>query len=113
MFSWIVLAASITCNILGNFFIKRFSVRVQINNLFDYLDPSFVAGTLLFGVALLLYARALKEIPISLAYPVMVGFSMTALSLLAIFSLGERFGLRDAIGAVLVLSGVALLTRVG
>jgi uncharacterized membrane protein len=37
---------------------------------------------------------------------------MTALSMLAILSLGERFGVRDAIGAVFVVAGVALLARV-
>jgi len=88
MLSWIILATAILCNILGNFFIKRFSIYVKVESVQDYIEPSFIAGMLFFGLGLLLYTRALREIPISLAYPIMVGMSMTALSLLAIFSLG-------------------------
>jgi len=112
MSSWILLATAILCNILGNYFIKRFSIHGEVGNMLGYLKSSFIAGTLFFGLGLLLYTRALKEIPISVAYPVMVGISMMALSLLAIFTLGERFGFRDAVGALLVVAGVALLTRI-
>jgi small multidrug resistance pump len=112
MLGWVIFVAAIVCNILGNYFIKRFSVDGEVQNIWSYLRPSFMFGLLFFGGGLLLYARALKDIPISLAYPIMVGVTMTALSLLAIISLGERVEFRDAIGAGLVLTGVALLSRV-
>lgn len=112
MIGWIILATAIVFNIVGNYSIKRFSISVQIESLFDYLKPSFIGGMLSFGIALLLYARALKDIPITLAYPMMVGVSMVAISMLAIISLGERFELRSAIGAVFVIVGVAMLSRI-
>ena len=111
MQAWAIFAGAILCNILGNFFIKRFSAAVSIEGVLDYLSPGFIAGMCFFGAGLLLYARALKDIPISLAYPIMIGITMTALSLVAVLSFGERFGPRDAIGAVFVLVGVALLSR--
>ncbi len=111
MLSWVTLAAAILCNILGNYFIKRFSINAEVNSVLDYFRSSFIAGTLFFGLGLLLYTRALKELPITLAYPLMIGITMMALSVLAVLSLGERIGFRDAIGAVFVVAGVVLLSR--
>jgi multidrug transporter EmrE-like cation transporter len=61
MFGWVILAIAIVCNILGNYFIKRFSLHAQIGGILDYLRPTLIAGMLFFGVGLLLYARALRK----------------------------------------------------
>jgi small multidrug resistance pump len=111
MFGWLTLATAILFNVLGNFFIKRFSIHADIGGLLGYLRPSFIAGMVFFAFGLLLYTRALKEIPITLAYPIMVGVTLTTVSVLAIFLLGERFAVRDAMGAAFVIAGIALLSH--
>jgi hypothetical protein len=61
MLGWITLGIAILCNILGNYFIKRFSLQVQVESVSDYLETSFIAGMAFFGSRLLLYTRALKR----------------------------------------------------
>jgi multidrug transporter EmrE-like cation transporter len=111
MLGWLTLATAIIFNILGNFFIKKFSLGAEVNDVLDYLRPSFIFGVIFFGTGLLLYTRALKEVPVTIAYPIMVGVTLTALSALAIFVLGERFTPRAALGATLIIAGIVLLSR--
>ena len=111
MVGWLTLATAILFNVLGNYFIKRFSTSADINNVFDYVRPLFISGVFFFGLGLLLYTRALAQLPITLAYPIMVGVTLTTLSMLAIFSLGEQFTPRDALGAAFVIAGIALLSH--
>ncbi len=111
MSGWLILMMAILLNVLGNFFIKRLGIHTKIDDVFGCLRPSFIAGVALFGIWLLLYARALKDMPITLAYPIMVGVTLTFLSMLAIFSLGKRFAARDALGAAFIVAGIALLSH--
>lgn len=111
MYGWLTLAAAIVFNVLGNVFIKRFSLSSEINSSLDYLNLQFLLGAFFFAVGLLLYTRALKEVPLTLAYPVMVGVSLTAISLLAIFWLGEQFTVRVLVGSALVIGGIAVLSQ--
>jgi multidrug transporter EmrE-like cation transporter len=111
MVGWLTLATAILFNVLGNYFIKRFSISADLNNPLNYFRPLFMSGVLFFGVGLLLYTRALAQVPITLAYPIMVGLTLTTLSALAIFSLGEQLTPRDAFGAAFVVAGIALLSH--
>ncbi len=77
----------------------------------SYLSVPFVAGVFLFGLNLLLYAQALKRIPISVAYPVMVSVGYLLILVVSFFAFGERLSLARYGGAVLVLAGVWLLVR--
>ena len=94
-------------NMLGNFFIKWFSVGASNN----YTVRSFILGICCFGINLLLYAKALKTISRAIVYPNMIGMTMNRLTLLGVFAFRERFTARDVLGLVFVVAGVALFSR--
>lgn len=64
------------------------------------------AGVLLFLVEIALYTRALKTLPISVAYP-LSALSYAAVVLSAFLLLGERPDHRRWLGVVLIVLGAA------
>jgi multidrug transporter EmrE-like cation transporter len=112
MTGWLMLACSIALNVAGNLFVKQFSATTEIRSLWNYATAPFVLGISAFGLGVIFYGRALKDIPIVLAYPIQVGACILVIALFAVAMFGERIGLRDALGIMLVVAGIALLSHV-
>ncbi len=64
-----------------------------------------------FGFGLILYALALTGIPLGIAYPVLIGGSVTLVTVLAITWFKERVSMRQGIGIALILVGLVLLNE--
>lgn len=64
----------------------------------------------LFGMNLLLYLAALDKIPLSIAYPVMVGMTFF-ITIGASLFLGEKVSYIHAIGMAMILGGIFLIVR--
>jgi multidrug transporter EmrE-like cation transporter len=111
MTAWLTLAASILFNVAGNLLIKRFSATTDIHSIRDYLSVSFVLGIGAFGMGVIFYGRALKRIPIVLAYPIQVGTCILIIALFAVATFGERLAAQDLIGIGLIVAGIAMLAR--
>ena len=111
MTAWLMLAGSIVFNVAGNLLVKQFSTTAQIRSIWDYAAIPFVLGISAFGVGVMLYGRALKDIPIVMAYPIQVGACVLVISLFAVAVFGERIGAPDALGIALIIAGIALLSR--
>ena len=111
MRAWLMLALSIVFNVAGNLLVKQFSATSEIRGVWDYVALPFVLGIAAFGVGVVFYGRALKDIPIVLAYPIQVGACILVIALFAVALFGERLGATDAIGIALIATGIALLSR--
>ena len=73
--------------------------------------PVFAVG-LMFGAAnTFLFARSIKAIPLSTAYPVFTGASFAVITLAAALAFHERLTPVHLIGIGLVVTGIALVTR--
>jgi multidrug transporter EmrE-like cation transporter len=111
MRAWLMLALSILFNVAGNLLVKQFSVTSEIRGVWDYVALPFVLGIAAFGIGVIFYGRALKDIPIVLAYPIQVGACILVIAAFAVAVFGERIGASDAIGIALIAIGIALLSR--
>jgi multidrug transporter EmrE-like cation transporter len=93
-------------------------------NVAAYLVYKAIAGTVpriwwpMFGVGLLfgaantfLFARSIKAIPLSVAYPVFTGVSFAVITLAAAFAFGERLSPIHLVGIGFVMAGIVLVTR--
>lgn len=109
MIGWLALTCAILFNTAGNFFIKHFSLTAEVQGPLSYLNPWFVLGIAFFGVNVFFYGRALKDIPLVIAYPILIGISVSLVSIFAVFLLKERFGMAHAAGLALVILGVSCL----
>lgn len=73
--------------------------------------PVFAVGLMLGGANTLLFARSIKAIPLSIAYPVFTGVSFAFITLAAAFAFHERLLPAHLLGVGLVASGIFLVTR--
>ena len=112
MTGWLMLAGSIALNAAGNVLVKQASAANEIRGVLDYLALSFLFGIGAFGLGLVLYGRALKDIPVVLAYPIQVGTCVLVVALFAATVLGEKLGLQHLLGMLLIVSGIVVLARV-
>ena len=73
--------------------------------------PMFAVG-LMFGAAnTFLFARSIKAMPLSIAYPVFTGASFAFITLAAALAFHERLLPIHFCGIGLVLAGIVLVTR--
>ncbi len=70
----------------------------------------FLLGAGLNAVALVFYQAALSALPLSRAYPILVGIIMAGGTVIAVLILGDPFSPRVALGVACVFSGIVLLS---
>ncbi|MGQ9651473.1 MAG: DMT family transporter [Phycisphaerae bacterium] len=72
-----------------------------------------VLGLLCFAINVMFYAYALRAtfLPVSMAYPIMVGGGFAIIALVAWWFLGERMSAVQWAGVVMILLGVFLVAR--
>jgi small multidrug resistance pump len=109
MIAWLALLCAILCNAAGNVFIKQSSLTTELQPSLSYLNPWFILGVAFFGINVLLYSWALRAIPLVVAYPILVGVSVSLVAIIAVFFFKERFGVVHAAGTALVMLGVSCL----
>ena len=73
--------------------------------------PKFALGLLLGAANTFLFARSIKAIPLSVAYPVFTGASFAFITLGAALAFHERIAPTHLIGVGFVLAGIILATR--
>ncbi|MCK4303068.1 MAG: cation transporter [Candidatus Eisenbacteria sp.] len=76
-----------------------------------YLTVPFLAGLACFALNVLIYTQALKKLPISVAYPLMVCGGYLIILLVSWFLFQERLPLMRYVGAGLMLTGLWFLVR--
>ncbi len=57
----------------------------------------------------LVYGRALKYLPVSLAYPMLVGCTVAVVSVIALWRFGENLNFWHLVGFTCILGGIGIL----
>ena len=73
--------------------------------------PIFAVGLTLGAANTFLFARSIKAIPLSIAYPVFTGASFAIITLAATLAFHERLSPIHLLGIGFVMTGIALVTR--
>ncbi len=120
----IALVLALTLNAAANLMMKvgsgRFSTsglnaEPGLRSLTATLSQNWVLilGLLCFAVNVVFYAYALRApfLPVSVAYPIMVGGGFAIIALVAWWFLGERMSALQWAGVVMILLGVFLVAR--
>ena len=102
--SWILLGVAVALEITG-------ALGLRFSQGFTVLAPT--GGALLaFALALYLVSHVMKELPVSVAYPIWAGGGTAGVALVGIVILGEEFTPLKALGVALVMMGVVLVNVV-
>lgn len=115
-FGVFALIVAIIFNSLGNIFLK-FGADRGISFSFDggigawLAGHAFlIAGVIFFAVNVLFYTIALRALPLSVAYPVMVGSVFFAVGIVASLTLHEYISTIQIVGYGLILIGIVLVS---
>lgn len=73
------------------------------------LHSYLILGVALFAINVLFYIAALRMLPLSVAYPVMVGMSFIIANATAFIFLQEGISWQQVIGYALILGGITLV----
>jgi multidrug transporter EmrE-like cation transporter len=73
--------------------------------------PIFAVGLMLGAANTFLFARSIKTMPLSVAYPVFTGASFVLITLAAVLAFHERLLPMHLLGIGLVVTGIVLVTR--
>ena len=118
MHKWIPLIVALVLNAGANVLMKvgsNAAGRLGENASFwtrttNFLNAATIAAIVLFAANVLAYRKALDNLSVSVAYPIMVASGMVLITLVAATPLlGERIAIRHIAGMVLVAMGVWLL----
>jgi small multidrug resistance pump len=105
---YLALAISIIIGIVGQLSLKAGAVQsVASKNVFQ---PFLLLGLFSYACAAILYIIALKEIPLSVAFP-SVSISYVIVAFIAHLIWGEPFGLPQVAALLLISSGIYILYR--
>jgi len=88
------------------------SIRVIVTYLIEFLkSPVVILGVIAYFSAPALWFVALNRLNLSVAYPVLVGFHVLFVFILAVLFLGEGITTRKIIATLLVLLAVYLIAE--
>jgi multidrug transporter EmrE-like cation transporter len=71
----------------------------------------FALGLALGGINVLFFTKALKEISLSIAYPVFSGACIFFMVILSHLIFGEKLSLINMVGALVIVMGIALMSN--
>lgn len=106
-----VLAAGMS-SCIGNILLKwsRTSLPADARLPDEFLSIGFIGGLAFYGINLVLYAKSLDYMEVSVAYPVLAGTGSAALAVASYYLFGEPFHLHKWVGLGLILAGIIFLT---
>lgn len=110
----LVLAAGVN-SCIGNLLLKwsRLSVPADASTIEKLLSPGFLGGMMFYAVNVVLFAKALDELEVSIAYPILAGAGFALLAIASSFLFGEGLTLAKGAGIGLILVGISVLARAG
>ena len=109
--AWIFLVISTFCNAIGSVLVKVASMGNYNTKLGIYISWPFMIAVFLFGTNLLFYAQAIKEIPLYIAYPIVVGITIIIITFFSSYFYQSKIQIHEISAVVLILIGITILSR--
>ncbi|MEM9771382.1 MAG: EamA family transporter [Cyanobacteria bacterium P01_D01_bin.73] len=108
--AYFLLAASVTLGAIGQVLLKLGASKPSSSIVSQFMDPVVIGGLGVYFVAAIFYTTALRQLPLSVAFP-SVSASYAIVALLAFFIWKEPFGAKQIAAFILILAGVYLLNK--
>lgn len=109
---WAFIFIAAINNSMGSLLLKKSRIVATDSSLLGLLfSPWFIAGLAVYGINVILFAKALEKLPVSIAYPVFAGIGFSLIALGGGWFFGERFDLNQWIGLGMILAGIIIMSR--
>ncbi len=107
---WLLILIAAVNSTIGNICLKKSQLGVPSANFISTLfTTNFIFGLFFYGINVLLFAKALGKLPVSIAYPALSVLSFCFLFIGSSFFLGEKLTGAQMTGLLLVILGILML----
>lgn len=103
----VLLAGINSC--IGNLLLKASQAGVQGGFVSRLFSLTFIGGLFFYGINVVLFAKALQTMPVSVGYPILAGIGFAALAVSAAVLFGEALTTAKLAGIGLILLGIVVL----
>lgn len=111
-YSWLLVFMAAIANAAGTVFLKKSRLAASDAGFVNVLiSPWFLSALLIYTLGLLLFTKALGQLPVSASQPVMAGVSFVSVALIASALFGEQLTSNQLIAISLIVAGIAVMTR--
>lgn len=112
---WFILVGGILCNAFASVLVKIALEPPRrppsLWEPFGWISNwPFWTGLALYGIAFLLYAFSLTKFPLNVAHPILTSGAVAMVAVLSIVLFNEAFSWITAVGLLLVVIGVILIS---
>lgn len=112
MNAWFILFFAAFINSIAGLLLKQSRVVAEGSSLFLLVySPWFIAACLCYLVNTFLFAKALDYLPVSLVYPAYAGAGFALIAIAGNYLFGERLGMHQWLGIVLIAAGILTASR--
>jgi small multidrug resistance pump len=109
--SWILLVFAAINSTIGNILIKKSQSGLTHTGVLDsFLNIWFLSGIFFYVINLILFSRALNNLPISIAYPTLASLGFLFLSIAAHYFLDENLSSIQILGMTFSICGIFMMT---
>ncbi len=108
MRNYLIITLLILVNAIASVFVKIGSDAKSYE--FLRLNKFYLLGLFFYGLSFILFAWALKKLPLNVVHPVATSGTIAVVALFAYFFLGENFNFQKLVGLILTLVGISLIT---
>lgn len=102
-FRWLLLMVAVLGEIIG-------AISLRYSEGFTRIGPVAIA-LMSFGVALFLVSQVMRELPVSVAYPLWAGGGTVGVALFGVLVFDEGMGTYKALGIALILAGAVFINQ--
>lgn len=115
---YLYLILSFSLNASANILLKigaKNGFRYEGLGIFDILKSNMfvIFGLSIFGLSAITYFLTLRQMPVSVAYPILVGMSFLLTNFIAYLYLNEKIYLGQMLGYVLLIAGIVIVFYFG
>lgn len=108
--AWLFVVTAGLLSTAGNLCLKKASMTSSGMNFIGMIfQPYFIGGMFFYGVNVILFATALKNLDVSKAYPVLAAIGFSTLSIMAAIVFRESLSLTNYVGLLVILAGIFLV----
>ncbi|MEB3882978.1 SMR family transporter [Lyngbya sp. CCY1209] len=109
---WGFLMLAAVNNCIGSLLLKKSRLVATDPGLLALLfSPWFIGGIMVYGINVILFARALDKLPVSTAYPIFAGIGFSLIAIAGNVLFGERFELNQWVGLATIFAGIIIMSR--
>ncbi|MDR1871934.1 MAG: EamA family transporter [Deltaproteobacteria bacterium] len=109
-FPWLLLVGAGINTCLGNLLLKQSRLVAKPGFWPMITSYWFILGLFFYGINVILFAKALDKIPVSVAYPVFAALGFLFITFISNIIFKESITIYKTIGIILIIGGIICLS---